>query len=228
MGFLWEDSTGARAVKMLRAMDPGTVIETPEFAMALGVDPGALHQLLANAVQLRYLKKIRGRSPCIGWTLGAGNDSATIERRKPRPEPTPAELERRRAASDRRRRRIDPDAAMATHAAQIAPLSWPPGFVSTFSSPELRYQPPRRVIDDAAPALEVDQPVPVWLRGLVGAPAPIAEPPAPPRPEQLPLFDPSEIGPGGRARWRRLDLSIPVHQAASNVPRWRQTTFLDA
>lgn len=78
MGFLWEGSTGARAVQILRDLPQGTSIATPDFARQLGVSGAALHQLLANAVNLRLIKKIRNRGHCILWALGAGNDSATI------------------------------------------------------------------------------------------------------------------------------------------------------
>jgi hypothetical protein len=229
MGFLWEGSTGARAVAMLRALPQGTVIETPRFAAALGVDPGALHQLLANAVQLRLLKKIRGRGPCIGWTLGAGNVNATIERRRPpRPPLTPEEAERRRAAAERREERGVAQPAISA----FSPPAWPPGFVSQLTPPGPRFADLEG--DGAGAAAEVDEPLPLWLRGLGARSAPPIDPdptlpaPAPPRPLQLPLFDPSEIGEGGRARWRRLDLALPMIHVASNAPSWRQTTFLEA
>lgn len=225
MGFLWEGSTGARAVAMLRALPPGTVVFTPEFAAALNVDAGALHQLLANAVQLRYLKKIRGRGPCIGWTLGAGNESATIERRRPaRPPLSPEEIERRRAAAERRQLR---DAMRPNTTSAFTTPSWPPGFISTLAPPRTAMLPGAESTGDDD-VDDVDEPLPIWLRGLVGTPAPVIEILEPPRPLQLPLFDPSEIGPGGRARWRRLDLSIPALLATSNAPTWRQTTFLEA
>lgn len=81
MGFLWQGSTGARAVEILRGLPIGTGIATPEFAEMLGVRAQALHQLLANAVGLRLIKKVRG-GHCIIWKIGAGNDSANIEVRR--------------------------------------------------------------------------------------------------------------------------------------------------
>ena len=73
MGFLWEGSTGARAVQLLRTMPPGTVMLTPDLAKALGAKQTLLHQLLANAVSLRLIKKVRVEGSAFsGWKLGAG------------------------------------------------------------------------------------------------------------------------------------------------------------
>ena len=226
MGFLWEDSTGARAVKWLREKEQGFVVDTITFAEALNVKPGALHQLLANAVKLRYIKKVYGRGPCVGWKLGAAGDSVTIERRKAAQPASAEELARRRAASARRRQRVGQQHAAASPAPAIA---WPPGFVSAFETPAERYQ-PRAVAIDEPDADELDAAaLPTWLRGLITSPAePIPEPAAEPAPEQLPLFDPAEVGPGGRARWRSLDLELPVAQRIQRAQRWRQTTFLEA
>jgi len=104
VGFLWEDSTGARAVKFLREHEQGFVIDSVPFATALGVKPGALHQLLDNALKLRFVKKVYGRGRCVGWKLGAAGDSVTIERRKARTPLSDAEIARRRAAREARRR----------------------------------------------------------------------------------------------------------------------------
>jgi hypothetical protein len=133
MGFLWEGSTGSRALQVLRALPQGTEILTPEFAEMLGVKAIALHQLLANAVDLRMIKKVRKKGrPCIGWTLGPGNVSVTIERRKP-PQPAPSEqdLARRRAAAERGRNRAAPPPAPSFR------VEWPPGFVSQLAVPEV-------------------------------------------------------------------------------------------
>jgi len=106
MGFLWEGSTGARAVQLLREQPPGTVMLTPDLAKALGARQTLLHQLLANAVSLRHIKKVRvDGSPYSGWKLGAGNDSANIEPKPPRRPRSPAEVERAEAAAQRRRDR---------------------------------------------------------------------------------------------------------------------------
>ena len=149
MGFLWAGSTGARAVQMLRGKPPGTIIETPDFALLLDANPVALHQLLANAVQLRLIKKLRTRGrPCIGWTLGAGNVNATIElHRPPRPAPSPEQLERRRAAAEQRQQRLE---LQATHPPFAFTSSWPPGFVSQLAAPA---RPARdgRELDDSEP-----------------------------------------------------------------------------
>ena len=186
MGFLYEGSTGARALQMLREMPDDTIIGTPQFADMLGVKPGALHQLLANAVELRLIRKVRGRGPCIGWTLGLGNEGVTIERRQ------------EKAAAPPRVERAPRQAAPAPAApAYHFDRSWPPAFVSTFDRPPLpRGRSVDELPDDDAPSVGV---TPAWLRGLVDAPAPKAE-------EQdvdlqLPLF--SDIGPGGRALRRR-------------------------
>jgi len=106
MGFLWEGSTGARAVQLLRAMPPGTVMLTPDLARALGAKQTLLHQLLANAVSLRLIKKARVEGSAFsGWKLGAGNDSANIEPKSPqrpqRPQ-SPAQIERAMAAAQRK------------------------------------------------------------------------------------------------------------------------------
>lgn len=227
MGFMVEGSTAARAVAMLKGMPQGTIIETPEFAMALGVKAGALHQLLANAVNLRLIKKVRSRgSPFIGWALGAGNVGATIEpRRIPAPAPTLEELERRRVAELRRQQR----AASAPPPPRFA-TSWPPGFISTLS-PELRYQPPSEKLGTDGPDADPDAVVPVWLRGLVHSDTPVADvvpaPAPPPGPQQLPLFDVSEIGEPGRTRWRRLDLALPKPPRTIPAPPWRQVSILE-
>jgi len=225
MGFLWEDSTGARAVRWLREKEQGFVVDTITFAQALEVKPGALHQLLANAVKLRYIKKVYGRGPCVGWKLGAAGDSVTIERRKSSAPASAEELARRRAASARRRQRADQPHQAEPAARPV--ISWPPGFVSAFS-PADSYRPPRLVIDEPDPAELEAAALPVWLRGLIVTPAPpIVEEPPEPAPEQLQLFDPAEVGPGGRARWRSIDLEIPVAQRIQRAQRWRQTTFLE-
>ncbi len=224
MGFMWEGSTGARAVQLLKELPQGTVIFTPQFAAMLEVKAGALHQLLANAVKLRLVKKIRGRGPCIGWAIGGGNDSATIERRRaPRPQPTAEEIERREAAAQRRRTR-EAEKAAALPAFSFD-SSWPPGFVSTFDAD--RYQPAAIAIPDGPGLIDASAPVAPWLRGLVGAPVPAIRmvPPAP-LPAQLPLFE--GLGPGGRARWRRLALAIPAVPRPSNEPIWRQVSLLEA
>lgn len=230
MGFMVEGSTGARAVAMLKAMPQGTIIDTPEFALLLEVKAGALHQLLANAVKLRLIKKVRRRgSPCIGWALGAGNVGTTIEpRREPPTPPTAEEIERRRRAEERRLLR----AASGMPAPQYSfGSTWPPGFVSSLAAPELHYQSPASKLVGDGPDADPDAELPVWLRGLVpGAPpAPdILPPAAPPRPQQLPLFDPSEIGEPGRARWRRLDLTLPPAPRNAAMPNWRQVSILEA
>lgn len=108
MGFLWEGSTGARAVKFLRAQDQGFAIDTDALARALNVKAGALYQLLANAVKLRYIKKVHGPGQSIRWKLGAGGgDMVTIERRRPVASLTRAEIACRRALNDRRRQRAE-------------------------------------------------------------------------------------------------------------------------
>ena len=229
MGFLWEGSTGARAVQLLKELPQGTVIDTNDFAARLEVKPGALHQLLANAVNLRLIKKmhIRGHH-CVGWKLGPGNDSVTIERRKPQAPPTPAEIARRRAATERRRRRADARNAPRPPAQAPSGVAWPPGFVSTFASPSDGYQPPVLTADELDADVDAVAPLPTWLRGLISSPAPVlTDPPPIPRPLQLPLFDSAEVGPGGRARWRLLDLSLPVQRPTLTTPNWRQTTFLE-
>lgn len=233
MGWLWEGSTGARAVQLLREQPQNTVIFTKDLAARLEVAPGALHQLLANAVSLRLIKKVRDLGPQIGWKLGGGNDSATIERRKPaKPAPTTEELERRARAAQRRAARAA-ELAAAPPAPTFAPTDWPPRFVSTFDPAGPAYAPPRVAVDgDAAPAAAVpDADVPPWLRGLYGLPAPEIElrPAAEqPKPVQLPLFDAAEVGEGGRARWRRLDLAIPAIPRPSNEPTWRQIALIEA
>lgn len=230
MGFMVEGSTGARAVAMLKAMPQGTIIDTPEFALALGVKAGALHQLLANAVKLRLIKKVRARgSPCIGWALGAGNVGTTIEpRRVPPAPPTLEDLERRRLAELRRQQRA---ASAPSTPAFIRDANWPPGFVSTFSSPELRYRPPAERLAGDGPDADPEAALPAWLRGLVPDVAPVvdvaAAPPTPPRPQQLPLFDVSEIGEPGRERWRRLDLALPKPPRVIPAPPWRQVSILE-
>ncbi len=231
MGFLWEGSTGARAVKLLRELEQGQGIPTPQFARMLGVRAQALHQLLANAVSLRLIKKVRG-GQCIIWKIGAGNDSATIERRRPAaPALTPEELARREAAAQRRR---DREAARAASEplVRITPPDWPPRFVSTFDAAGPAYVPPRftSADDEGAAAIPAPGDVPAWLRGLYGvAPPEIELRPAvaQPRHVQLPLFDPTEVGEGGRMKWRRLDLVLPS-LAPSNEPAWRQIALIEA
>jgi predicted DNA-binding transcriptional regulator AlpA len=106
MGFLWEGSTAARAVQLLRTMPPGTVMLTPELAKALGAKQTLLHQLLANAVGLRLIAKVSlPGTPFSGWKLGAGNDSANIEPRAPKRPLSPAEAARAAAAAQRQRAR---------------------------------------------------------------------------------------------------------------------------
>lgn len=112
MGFLWDDSTGARAVKFLRQQEQGFVIDSVAFASVLGVKPGALHQLLANALKLHYVRKVYGLGACVGWKLGPGGDSMTIERRRPLRDLSPQEMEQRRVANAERR---------ARHAAKVVP-----------------------------------------------------------------------------------------------------------
>lgn len=131
LGFMIEGSTGARALAMLQAMPLGTIIETEEFAMALGVKTAALYQLLTNAVKLRLIKKVRVRGGRrIGWKLGAGNVGVTIELRRAAPAPTAEELERRAIATAARAQRAAERAA--TIPMLPKPPAWPPGFVSTF------------------------------------------------------------------------------------------------
>ncbi len=230
MGFMVEGSTGARAVAMLKQLPQGTIIDTLEFAMALGVKSGALHQLLANAVKLRLIKKVRRRGqPCIGWALGAGNVGTTIEpRRIPAPAPTAEDLERRRQAELRRLARTSssPGAQAFNFGA-----NWPPGFTSTFSSPQLRYQPPSEKLAGDGPDANPEAELPPWLRGLMPgtSPAPdvVSQPAPAARPQQLSLFDASEIGEPGRARWRRLDLALPRAPREIPAPPWRQVSILE-
>lgn len=103
MGFLWEGSTGARAVKFLREQGQGTELETSDLAAALDVKAGALYQLLANAVKLRFIRKVPGPGQSIRWKLGAAGDSVTIERRRPTGSLSSAEMAWRRATNERRR-----------------------------------------------------------------------------------------------------------------------------
>jgi hypothetical protein len=105
MGFLWEGSTGARAVKYLRSREQGTELETNDLAAALDVKAGALYQLLANAVRLRFIRKVPGPGQSIRWKLGAAGDSVTIERRPSAASLSLREIERRRATNEVRRRR---------------------------------------------------------------------------------------------------------------------------
>jgi hypothetical protein len=137
MGFLWEGSTGARAVQLLRTKEPGTIMQTPELAQALGAKQTLLHQLLSNAVNLRLLKKVRvPGSAFTGWKLGAGNDSANIEPRPPRPEPGSAEAVRRAAAARRRcEREALRDEQGDGSVGKPQALAWPPGFVAKFFDP---------------------------------------------------------------------------------------------
>ena len=39
MGFLWEGSTGARALRLLQALPQGQGLRTPDLAQQLGVAP---------------------------------------------------------------------------------------------------------------------------------------------------------------------------------------------
>jgi hypothetical protein len=106
MGFLWEGSTGARAVQLLRARPQGTVMLTRELAEALGAKQSLLHQLLANAVNLRLLKKVRvAGSQFTGWKLGPGNDSANIEPKSLQRPQSPSQMARAQAAAQRQRDR---------------------------------------------------------------------------------------------------------------------------
>jgi hypothetical protein len=137
LGYIVEGSTGYHALQVFKDLPQGAVLLTFDLARRLGVSQGAIHQLLANAVKLRLIKKIRHRgNGQVGWTIGAGNVSVTIEPRRIPPAPPTAEvLERRRQSAERRRR-----------AAESAPpppkfqldTPWPPGFVSKFDSPEIR------------------------------------------------------------------------------------------
>jgi hypothetical protein len=233
MGFLWEGSTGARAVQLLREQPPGSVMLTPDLAKALGAKQTLLHQLLANAVSLRLIKKVRvDGSAFSGWKLGAGNDSANIERRPARPAASPAEAGRRAAAAQRR---IERQGERAPTAQPPAP-AWPPGFVSTFD-PSDGYRPPRIAAeDDADDAAAVEAPVAPWLRGLLpGAPA--SEPddapaprsaPAPPRAEQLALFDVQEIGEPGRQRRAAAAPPLPDATVPREFATWRQVLLIEA
>lgn len=136
-GFIWQGSTGARAVEHLRKCAPGTVIESPTFAVILKVDPRALHQLLENALQLRLLRKVRieGKT-CVGWTLGAARIGATIEQRT-----------ERRAANDpprpprRERRRTPTDPANAPRRPFVT-IAWQPLWTSWHASADTK--PPAR------------------------------------------------------------------------------------
>ena len=134
MGFLWEGSTGARAVQLLRTKEPGTIMQTPELAQALGAKQTLLHQLLSNAVNLRLLKKVRvPGSAFTGWKLGAGNDSANIEPRPPRPEPGSAEAVRRAAAARRRcEREALRDEQGDGSVGKPQALAWPPASSRSF------------------------------------------------------------------------------------------------
>lgn len=183
LGFMVEGSTGCRALQVFQELPQGTVLETFDLARRLRVKPGALHQLLANPVKLRLIKKIRRKQRVqVGWTLGPGNESVTIERHVPRREPTTDELARRALAAERRAaRQAERDAAAPT--LPKAP-AWPPGFVSTLggsraapTSPELRAL-------SAQQAAEAATLAPAWLRGSRSVPAANsrrAAAPAPPR-----------------------------------------------
>jgi hypothetical protein len=116
MGFMWEGSTGERAVQLLKGLPQGTVVDTVDLAARLDVKPGALHQLLANAVKLRMVVKVHIRGHyCVGWRLGPGGDSVTIERRLPQTPLTEAELARRRAITERRKQRGDAKRTTTSH-----------------------------------------------------------------------------------------------------------------
>jgi hypothetical protein len=144
MGFLWEGSTGARAVQLLREQPPGTVMLTPDLAQALGAKRTLLHQLLANAVSLRLIKKVRMEGSAFsGWKLGAGNDSANIEPKspqRPRRSQSPAQIERAKTAAQRRQDR---------EAKRLRPMAQEDG------------------ISGRAVASLVEA-APAWLRGSVG------------------------------------------------------------
>ncbi len=133
MGFMWEGSTGARAVKLLREQPQGTVILTPKFAEMLGVKAIALHQLLANAVDLRMIKKGPARRgvPASAGRSGSGNISVTIESAASRSSRRPASRISRAAAprpSERRNRPAPPPPPSFR-------VDWPPGFVSQLGAP---------------------------------------------------------------------------------------------
>ncbi|HEX7637962.1 MAG TPA: hypothetical protein VF457_06155 [Burkholderiaceae bacterium] len=131
MGHLWEGSTGARALAILRELPQGTIIRTPDFAPLLGVSARALHQLLANSVRLRLIKKVRRRGwNSVGWALGAGNDSANIERRRP---PTGKPRVRRRPSDPPPAPKPMPEGARRF----LLSPPWPPGFVAAAPAPHL-------------------------------------------------------------------------------------------
>jgi hypothetical protein len=169
LGFMIEGSTGARALAMLQAMPLGTIIETQEFAMALGVKPAALYQLLTNAVKLRLIKKVHKRgSPFIGWGLGAGNVGVTIEPRRERPPPpTDEEIKRRAIAAAARAARAAERAAASTTPMLPKPPAWPPGFVSTFDPGAVNARAfadtGRDFLNDGAPDSATG--LPAWLAG---------------------------------------------------------------
>lgn len=234
MGFLWEGSTGARAVQLLREQPPGTVMLTPDLAKALGAKQTLLHQLLANAVGLRLIKKVRvDGSAFSGWKLGAGNDSANIERKPARPAASPAEAGRRAAAA---KRRLERQAEREAAAAPSHAPAWPPGFVSAFD-PSDGYRPPRVALEDDADAGAVaEAPVAPWLRGLlpsappcdpVDVAVPPRESPEPPRALQLPLFDLQEIGEPGRAP-RAPVAAAPEPAVPREFTNWRQVLLIEA
>ncbi len=136
MGFIVEGSTGYRALQVFRGLPQGTVLYTLDLASRLSVKPGALHQLLVNAVKLRMIRKLHRRGIAqIGWTLGPGNESATIERRSPKATASEEEVELRRAHVERRR--IAAESTPPPPKFQLD-TPWPPGFVSKFESPEAR------------------------------------------------------------------------------------------
>ncbi len=166
MGFLWEGSTGARAVQLLRKKEPGTIMLTPELAKALGAKQTLLHQLLSNALNLRLLKKVRvPGSAFTGWKLGAGNVSANIEpKQPPRPAPTTNESARRKAAAARRAARIAERAQL--HASGLAAVDRPPGFQSVLAP---SYRLPRIELpdrDDDVGTVAAESALPRWLAGL--------------------------------------------------------------
>ncbi|MGN6528467.1 MAG: hypothetical protein ACTHL8_18920 [Burkholderiaceae bacterium] len=122
MGFMWEGSTGSRALAILKGLPQGTALTTADLAARLGVKPRALHQLLAHALQLRLIAKVRRRGVVsVSWRIGPGNVSATVERRRA-PEGKPR---RRRPRGEAPPPVVQPEGRRF----QLDP-PWPPGFVS--------------------------------------------------------------------------------------------------
>jgi hypothetical protein len=136
LGFIVEGSTGFRALQIFKGLPRGAQLETFDLARRLSVKPGALHQLLANAVKLRLIRKrYRKGIPQIAWTLGAGNESATIEYRPAKPIPSDEDVARRRERAERRR--VAAESAPPPPKFQLD-SPWPPGFVSKFDAQEVR------------------------------------------------------------------------------------------